>query len=128
MIDLGLDIDYGVGSFRAGSYSGFHDWRCWLAALSNITLDKMAGFTKDSPISWNKDMPFKALLYHSDCDGVIGPAACKKLASDFNRYMLIALESLNKGEDGEWMVDRYFKWREAVNAVADGDAKEIEFC
>lgn len=72
-----------------GSYSGFMEFRKFIAKEIGINLDQMEGFTGDifseepapDGISWdtiNDDL--KILLNHSDCDGSISYADCKKIA------------------------------------------------
>lgn len=64
--------------FRAGSYSGYGEWRDWLA--------KAAGFESAKEVwSNNKDGPLSELINFSDCEGYIGPAVSAKLANDFDQ-------------------------------------------
>lgn len=73
---MGLDImfvqphyEYG---FRAGSYTGFNQFRTVLAAEENINLSKMDGFGGEE--MWETtDTVLEPLLAHSDCDGFIYP-------------------------------------------------------
>ena len=91
---MGLDIQVDTVSFRAGSYSGFHDFRKWLARQAlGIDLTSMDGFGGTTP--WAsltlpaemKGLPI--LLSHSDCDGDITPSQAKEL--------LVALEAYKDG-------------------------------
>lgn len=63
-----------------GSYSGFHEFRCALARVIGIDLERMVGFQRPSrdpepdAFTWEglPPDPLHVLLNHSDCDGVIG--------------------------------------------------------
>ena len=82
---MGLDISTENHSFRAGSYSGFTDFRDWLAKQigyenSNDYWNKNSVELKE----WNnkqgmskgaKDVILGPIMGHSDCDGFI-PAKC----------------------------------------------------
>jgi hypothetical protein len=121
---MGLDIMYGNNSFRAGSYSGFHNWRVKLAMI--VGLDEAHMFMGKIV----KKPGFEPLLNHSDCDGKLTYRQCVSLQKDFNKYILAAMENMNMGdsEEGEWWWDRYVHWKQAVDAVVKGEAKQIEFC
>ena len=64
------------------AYSGFNRFRLCLANEIGVDLDKMEGFSdKNKPISWDKVKDdIKPLLSHSDCDGILTSAQCKKVA------------------------------------------------
>lgn len=72
-------------SFRAGSYSGYGDWRRELAML--VGIGDIESFwsrvVKLEKQGQEPDVPFWQLLHFSDCEGAIGPVVCKKLAKDF---------------------------------------------
>ena len=131
---MGLDIavysktyEYG---FRAGSYSGFGQWREELALMIGIVLHDMKGFTGSK--DWDEETPFIELLNHSDCDGGLYSDECKELLKDFEKWMPEAKkksEGMSK-DDGEWFIKKYNDWLEAVSMVADDeyDQKELAFC
>lgn len=78
--------------FRAGSYSGYNQWRRQLA----LTFARM-----EPEVIWNHDdheleAPFVELINFSDCDGAIGPATSKKLAKDFDDYVGVAGEQMDE--------------------------------
>jgi len=101
-------------SFRAGSYSGYNQWRDWLAKLSGW---------KSAEACWgvtHSKGPFYELINFSDCSGVIGPATSKKLAKDFADY-----ENKVPRADAHFH-DLYLKWKEAFELAADDGA--IVFC
>lgn len=74
-------------SFRAGSYSGYNSWRNKLSVFA-------LGIS--APNVWKKarqgdnelvGKPFVELIDFSDCGGTLGPAACAKLAKDFEGHL-----------------------------------------
>jgi hypothetical protein len=129
---MGLDITVEGGddqfSFRAGSYSGFDEWRKWLASIAGIELDKMMGF--GGSIQWKKDTPFRELLHHSDCDGTLGVRDCKKLKEDFDMFFFSGMSKSPDNmtrDDAWWVLDRYYAWHKAVTFVAEGKCRRIRF-
>jgi len=72
---MGIDFSHCTAHW---SYSGFHAFRQRLAKKIGITLDGMDGFR--GSLSWDsvKD-PIVPLLNHSDCDGELLPADCRKV-------------------------------------------------
>ncbi len=52
------------------SYSGFHAFRMRLAQSIGLAVPG------DEPIDW-AEQPLRALLAHSDCDGILTPQECK---------------------------------------------------
>src|SRR3954469_7870354 len=67
-------------SFRAGSYSFYNDWRRHLSLMA-------LGFEPEYVWAF-PDLfgPFVELIHFSDCQGVFGPAASRKLAEDFQAF------------------------------------------
>ena len=130
---MGLDISVEPNgdSFRAGSYSSFHNWRSWLASVSSgVNLDEL--YEKNV---WNSDMPFIDLLNHSDCDGKLGKRECKRLSKDFQKYLFIILNgnrpnggAFEDDDNFAWLIQRYLRWKSAVDDVAEGNNKMIRFC
>jgi hypothetical protein len=75
------------------SYSGFHGFRCRLAAEIGVYLEAMEMFCTAEPVAtrgaradvrpipWSKvSDPLVPLLAHSDCEGVLTPAECARVA------------------------------------------------
>ena len=60
------------------SYSGFNNFRARLARKIEINLDQMIGF--GGATKWPRKDIIEHLLNHSDCDGIITPNVCIKLA------------------------------------------------
>src|SRR5882724_5662761 len=100
--------------FRAGSYSGYNEWRNELA--------KMA-YGKPARYVWNnrKSGPFFELINFSDCEGALSASISIKLAADFAKYQPRAdqwAETL-AGHEGERFHNRYTDWRKAFEMAAD---------
>ena len=84
---MGIDFSY-CGAHWA--YSGFNRFRERIAGETGINLRDMEGFSGFLPtpnqeekeaLKWNKIIdPIKLLLNHSDCDGILTPEECAKVA------------------------------------------------
>jgi hypothetical protein len=107
-------------SFRAGSYSGYNEWRDLLA--------KFAGWKSDQDC-WNStEGPFFELIHFSDCDGYIGPEVAAKLFKDFDDYEERAIEFSKTiydkyggyGEYWEYWLGKYYDWKKAFKIASDG--------
>jgi hypothetical protein len=73
---MGLDFSHGDAHW---SYSGFNDFREWVARLIGLNLADMDGFGGLG--SWDDvDDPLVPLLNHSDCDGELSVAECQAVA------------------------------------------------
>lgn len=105
------------GGFRAGSYSGYNQWRNDLAGLLGKTAEEI----------WeaNQAPAFFELIHFSDCEGVIGPKTSAKLAADFQNYQERAeAYSLTLGDGGYWL-QKYNQWRTAFETAADDGAVDF---
>lgn len=100
--------------FRAGSYSGYNEWRNQLAFLAGYAgaEDAWANCTCG---------PFWELINFSDCEGVIGPVTSAKLAKDFADYQEKADE-----HESPYFRDLYKDWRIAFETASDNGA--VLFC
>lgn len=106
--------------FRAGSYSGYSEWRSRLA--------KMAGYSADHGGPWEvpEAGPFVELVNFSDCEGTIGPRTSAKLAKDFADWQERAKAfAESQGVDGEWFMSLYAKWRQAFEMAAGEGAVDF---
>ena len=84
---MGIDFSH-CGAHWA--YSGFNRFRERIAGEIGINLRDMEGFSGFLPtpnqeekeaLKWNKIIdPIKLLLNHSDCDGILTPEECAKVA------------------------------------------------
>lgn len=96
--------------WRAGSYSGYGDFRESLAAYVGVQdIYKVW----DSPEQY-EEIPFFEIIHFADNEGWIGPSACARLAADFEQHKdaYLALRV------GEWFQHRY--WSEKYSAFLDG--------
>jgi hypothetical protein len=98
--------------FRAGSYSGYGDWRDWLSST----------FLRAKPLAvWEHpdqfaDRPFYWLVDFSDCDGTIGPVVCRKLAVDFR----VNLERAMQEATDDWRMTLYCRFMAGFELASDG--------
>lgn len=101
--------------FRAGSYGGYNYFRNTLALSAH-------GVKSES--IWNDHSKYKGKLFFeiinfSDCEGVIGPSICQKLALDFvghqdnYKYYVAKHESRD-----EWVLETYNRFLTAFNVAA----------
>lgn len=101
--------------FRAGSYSGYNRWRDMLA--------RYAGYGSADTVHEGRitSGPFVELINFSNCEGFIGPTVSAKLARDFAENA-DHIENLAKadGEEGDYFLERYAKWRKAFEIAAEG--------
>ncbi len=98
-----------VHGFRAGSYSGYNQWREQLCkAALGMTTNQL----------WNAPMegPFVELINFPDNEGVIGPAMCAKLAKDFleNREKISKLVEAKPA----WFMEKYDCWARAFGMAS----------
>lgn len=98
--------------FRAGSYSGYNEWRNHLSRLM---------LKVDAETVWHnsesyKGKPFYELINFSDCEGIIGPETSKKLAADFAAHQPIANDE--PAFDG-WFTEKYNNWRQAFELASN---------
>lgn len=98
--------------FRAGSYSGYNEWRNDLA--------KMLGYSATEK-DWRVPAsgPFVELIRNSDCDSIIGPSTCAKLAQDFDTYVekFTTFAQSLEYPVGYW-IRKYQSWRDAFTLAA----------
>lgn len=108
------------GGFRAGSYSGYGEWRgrlsvCALAAEPEAVWADPDRF---------RNQPFFELVNFADNEGTIGPEAAADLFADFdaNRDGVFAAyaEAWDDPDDISWFRSRYDNWREAFRVAAGG--------
>ncbi len=112
-------------SFRAGSYSGYGEWRNDLAIA--------AGYEGGSEEVWMKadggeyGFPFEELINFPDNEGVIGPVVSQKLYDDFVNYEKDIDHSIDQwylkmnpekeyyGDDVKWFKAKYKDWKYAFD-------------
>ena len=120
-------------SFRAGSYSGYNEWRSTLCLL---VLGVPASAVFADPGNY-EGRPFYELINFSDCEGVIGPKTCAKLARDFAAHRALALVGnrrvppLSADADVQrfphdmWSIAKWDAWQRAFELGADGGAVQF---
>lgn len=107
-------------NFRAGSYSGYNNWR---DELSLLALKVPAESVWHNPKFLGQ--PFQELIEFSDCEGVIGPKTSAKLYKDFCDFHAAALIHAQTIGDGDWWLDKYELWMRAFQLAADGGAVQF---
>lgn len=117
VLDADLEFTYGAcyqptarterHTFRAGSYSGYREWRA----------DLQRQFNPDR----SQDRPFYELLWFADERGTIGPDAARDLLADFRQHADL-YAPLPDGDDWykNMFRDRYADWTRACELAADG--------
>jgi len=113
-------------NFRAGSYSGYNEWREQLAELAGYPAQP-ANFAEATPGRPPKEHsagawastsgPFWELINFSDCEGVIGAKTSAKLAQDFAEY-----QGKADAHADEWFRELYATWRRAFELASDDGA------
>lgn len=118
------------GSFRAGSYGGYNEWRNDLAMA--------IGWLSGAQGAWEEGLqygpPFMELINFSDAEGYIGPTISEKLYQDFVKYEDRVMDTVDKWflkidpdkeygvEDLKWFQGKYEEWKEAFNQARKGGA------
>ena len=97
--------------FRAGSYSGYNRWREELAELVGVTAKEIWAAAPDDEAA--RATPFYEMINFTDCDGVLGPAVCTKLAKDFDTWA-------EKAGDVGYFAEIYVHFRAAFRLAASG--------
>ena len=98
--------------FWAGSYSGYNEFRNWLATVGGWESDEAC---------WHgpaTEGPFYELINFADNEGVIGPNTAKKLEKDFADFR----EEATKKATADWHMSDYDQWHNAFALAAKGGA------
>jgi hypothetical protein len=113
--------------FRAGSYSGYGNWRRHLCRMALGEEPEEVWATPEVFAG----RPFVELINFSDCEGVIGPKTSAKLARDFADFAEQAEQYVEQNGRGDktgkvgpeqgidWFLESYREWREAFDLAAD---------
>jgi len=128
-LGFGTGEDY---SFRAGSYSGYGEWRDLLAKAA-LDMGVQGVWKKMDGGGDYSEIPFSEQLNFSDADGIIGPVASKKLYNDYVSYEKDIMEKLDRyylkfedfeidGETYEWFKQKYNDWKEAFRIASNNGA------
>ena len=109
--------------FRAGSYSGYNQWREQLAELAGWPPVSVQGYGGGEYMSCAgsafqaTEGPFWELINFSDCEGAIGHVVAKKLSADFEWFR----EQASKHGD-PYFFEKYQMWAKAFGMAADNGA------
>lgn len=107
--------------FRAGSYSGYSQWRDQLAELAGYAAAPREDHHKHSASAWDAESgPFWELINFSDCEGTIGPKTSAKLAKDFADHQAKA-----DAHESERFRSLYGQWRVAFEMATDEGAVDF---
>lgn len=107
-----------VEGFRAGSYSGYNQWREQLAELAGYPATDHDSYgrtrKRHDAGAWAAESgPFHELIHFSDCEGTIGPETSAKLAKDFADFQ----QRADSFGDDYWR-EKYAAWRKAFETAA----------
>ena len=110
--------------FRAGSYSGYGEWRNDLAlAAMGVTSSEVW----DKSDGGETGMPFQELINFPDNEGLIGPIASERLYQDFVNYesqidkavdwwyLKMSETKEYNSEDVKWFKSKYKDWKHAFD-------------
>lgn len=123
----------GTNSFRAGSYSGYNEWRDDLALAAGFSggAQEVWSLEDESIIGKPESPPFSELINFSDSDGIIGPKLSKKLYNDFINNEGKIKENIDMWflkvhpykeydiRDMEWFFAKYDDWKEAFKVASE---------
>ena len=119
-----------MDGFRAGSYSGYGEWRNTLAKVG-------AGFAGGSQEAWeygSNNYPFEELINYSDADGYIAAPITDKLCDDFVSFDKEMKDVVDKawlkihptieltGEDKDWFLAKWGDWKNAMCSASQNGA------
>lgn len=139
---MGLDISfvrevYEYG-FRAGSYSGFHEFRRVLAAEEGLDLENMSGFGGIQP--WEESTStIQPFLNHSDCDGAIYWYEAEKMIPRFEQIVekwgrddFAWNKTVLDEDEKRFLTERLQSWLDAfrriVQSSEEDETESIRFC
>jgi hypothetical protein len=111
-----------IFEFRAGSYSGYNEWRNELAKLAGYettpyTFNGKTEARYDATVWKIEKGPFWEFIDFSDAEGVIGPQACQRIYADFVKY-----RSLAKLHYDAFFRNSYEDWFKAFSMCANNGA------
>lgn len=127
------DADEDSYGFRAGSYSGYNQWREWLAKLAGypaVSDPDHSGRHAHARGAWNANGgAFWELICFADNEGTIGPVVSAKLSRDFAEWderAKQAAEAVGADRDEQnWFYHKYQEWRRAFDLAADAGAVDF---
>ena len=110
------------GNFRAGSYSGgYNRWREALSLAAHGVMPEVIWKGEEGD-GW-EHRPFFELLHFSDCEGVLGPQTCARLAADFVEMRETVLPKWDPDDPNEsYYREKYDEWQHAFEIAANTGA------
>jgi hypothetical protein len=108
--------------FRAGTYSGYSDWR---EQLCRSALGVSPETVWENPEQFT-GQPFVELIHFTDCDGRIGTAVAAKLATDFYAHTAGFAADVAGQEYTGYYLSTYRDFTTAFGLAGQGGA--LEFC
>jgi hypothetical protein len=127
---MGLDISGPTHGFRAGSYSGFNEFRNWLAQKVGFnTYSQLLDSTEEKAGEWvhskgqsknaNKAVSCGALFHHSDCDGYITASDAKHLLKDLKAVKANLKDPDPNDTEEEWLREKLDDWIEVCEGSVE---------
>jgi hypothetical protein len=99
---------------RAGSYSGYNEWRNWLA-IARYGLTAREVWTR-----WEADPGFREgaawLINFSDCEGYIDASIAARILADLQAHAQAIIASAPEG----WYADKFRGWLGLLEIATDG--------
>jgi len=116
-------------SFRAGSYCWYGDWRDNLARLAGWPQAKLSDehgnrFLFQLSACLASGGPLWEWLCFSDCEGIIGSIAAKKIYAEMLEIKITLDDFDDKCQYSSFM-DKWDDWLKAFEMAADGGAVEF---
>jgi hypothetical protein len=108
---MGLTVTHGCFN---GPYRTFHWWRCEIAKVAGIPIEKMEGCCEEDgviPIRWRSLEPdiLHVLLFHSDYDGSIAFEQCGPLADRLQQLLDIMMANSDTETDEQIVTRKFIK-------------------
>lgn len=114
--------------FRAGTYSGYNEWREKLDKFRQYLMQQASEQSNETFTDQVKDADghmFMELIDFADNEGVIGPVVSKKLHHDFKVNEKQAQTYAKTIENGDYWLEKYALWQKAFDYAKDDGAVEF---
>ncbi len=119
-----------LGGFRAGSYSGYSNYRDTLRRLSIVAMAE----NKELAEKYKDEYPFELQLNFSDCEGFIGPFSSVTLRDQYREFHGPIVKDIIKmakygvkpeiyksisREELEYFAELYMEWKTAFEETSN---------
>lgn len=119
-----------LGGFRAGSYSGYGQYRRTLRRLSIVAMAE----NKELDEKYKDEIPFDLQLNFSDCEGFIGPFSSVTLRDQYREFHGPIIKDIIKmakygvktdiyqsisRDELEYFAEKYMDWKEAFEETSN---------